>query len=74
MTPPQNEGKPWWRIPAVCASFVISCLIFAGLCFGYLHVFTSLPLWACVSLAVPAGVLGFVFVYWLHVISDAPNR
>ncbi len=74
MKPPHNEGKPWWKIPVVLSAFVGSSLLFAGLCFGYLHVFTHLPLWACVSVSLPVGILVFMLVYWLHVFSDAPPR
>jgi hypothetical protein len=71
-TPP--EGKPFWKLPVVLAAFVGSCLLFAGLCFGFLRALTELPLWACVLIALPSGVLAFTLIYWLHIWSDSPPR
>jgi hypothetical protein len=63
-----------WKDKVFLATFVGSSLLFAGLCFGFLHVLTSLPLWACVLIAFPAGVLLFLLLLWLQICSDAPQR
>lgn len=69
-----NEGKRMWKDPVFLAAFVISTLGLGGLCFGFLHAFTALPVWACVSRAVPAGVAVFIFFLWLGCFCDASTR
>ncbi len=74
MKPPDQEGKPFWKDPVLLAVFVGSSLLFAGLAFGFLRVLTELPVWACVLMALPSGVLAFVIILWLQISSDAPGR
>jgi hypothetical protein len=69
-----NEGKPMWKDPVFLAAFIGSTLILAGLCFGFLHVFTTLPVWACVSIALPSGASVFMFFLWLGFYCDTPTR
>lgn len=73
-TEPKDEGKSMWKDPMFLATFVGSSLLFAGLGFGFLHMLTALPLWACVLIAVPSGVLVFLLLLWLQIGSDAPQR
>lgn len=63
-----------WKDKVFLATFVGSSLLLAGLCFGFLHVLTSLPLWACVLIAFPSGVLLLLLLLWFQSISDAPQR
>ncbi len=74
MNTQDQQGKPFWKDRLLLSVFVGSSLLFSGLGFGYLRVFTQLPLWASVLLALPAGVLVFVLILWLHIWSDAPSR
>ena len=74
MNTPNDEGKPMWKHPVFLGVFVVSVLIFAGLGFGFLREFTTLPLWADILIALPAGVLTFMLLLWLTVISDGPRR
>lgn len=69
-----DEGKPMWRHPVFLAAFIGSTIVLGGLCFGFLRTFTALPLWACVSIALPCGALAFMFFLWLGSSSDAPTR
>jgi hypothetical protein len=63
-----------WRHPVFLAAFIGSTLGLGGLCFGFLRTFTALPLWACVSIALPSGALVFMLLLWLGISSDAPTR
>jgi hypothetical protein len=63
-----------WKDPVFLATFVGSSLLFAGLCFGFLHVLTALSPWACILIALPSGVLVFLLLLWLQICSDAPKR
>jgi len=71
---PKDEGKSMWKDPVFLATFVGSSLLFAGLGFGFLHMLTALPVWACVLIALPVGVLVFLLLLWLQICSDAPQR
>jgi len=74
MNNPDHKGKDMWKDPIFLATFGGSSLLFAGLCFGFLHMLTELPLWACVLIALPSGVLTFMILLWLQISSDAPSR
>jgi hypothetical protein len=63
-----------WKDKVFLATFAGSSLLFAGLCFGFLSLLTSLPIWACVLIALPSGVLLFLLLLWLQIYSDAPQR
>jgi hypothetical protein len=63
-----------WKDPVFLATFLGSSLLFAGLCFGFLHQFTALPLWASIVIALPSGVAVFLLLLWLLIFSDAPPR
>ncbi len=69
-----QNGKPFWKDPLLLSVFVGSSSLFSGLAFGYMRVFTQLPLWTCILLALPSGVLVFTLILWLHIWSDAPPR
>ncbi len=69
-----DKGKTMWKDPVFLAVFVGSSLLFAGICFGFLRVLTDLPIWACVLIALPSGVLFFLLLLWLHIASDGPSR
>ncbi len=63
-----------WKDRVFLSVFVGSSLLFAGLCFGFLHVFSDLPTWSSVLIALPSGVLAFLLLLWLQIASDAPSR
>ena len=69
-----DEGNPMWKDPVFLAAFIGSTLVLGGLCFGFLHTFTTLPVWACVSIALPSAALVFMFLLWLGISSDGPVR
>jgi hypothetical protein len=71
---PTDQGKTMWKDRVFLATFVGSSLLFAVLCFGFLHVLTELPLWASILIALPSGVIAFVVLLWLQICSDAPQR
>jgi hypothetical protein len=70
MKPKNDQGTPMWKHSPFLAVFFGSSLVFAGLCFGFLHVFTGLPVWACALIAIPSGVAVFLIVLWLHIFCD----
>jgi hypothetical protein len=38
---------------AFLIAFIASTLVLGGLAFGFLRTFTTLPVWACVSISLP---------------------
>jgi hypothetical protein len=59
-----------WKDPVFIAVFVGSSVLFSGLAFGFLHVFSGLPNWASALIAIPSGVSVFLFLLQIHVWSD----
>ncbi len=74
MNTADHEGEPFWKIPPLSGLFAGICLLLAGVCFGYLCVFTQLPLWACGLIALPSGILTLIVILRLQFSSDAPSR
>ena len=68
-----NSGEREAR-RAFLIAFIASTFILGGVAFGFLSTFTALPLWACVSIALPLGAAVFIVLLWLGVGSDGPAR
>ena len=67
-------GKAWYKHPVILPVFVGSTLLLGAICFGFLRVLTALPVWVCVSIALPSGILSFAFISLLATWSDGPPR
>lgn len=61
-----------WKDPVFLTVLICSSLLFGGICFGFLHIYTELPSWVCWLLALPLGVLTFLLIIWLFVFSETP--
>lgn len=55
-------------------AYVGSSVLFVGICFGFLRMLTELPLWACVLISLPSGVLAFRLLLRLQESYDGPLR